>query len=166
MQYDSLMFKHPGAVRPLTAGPLAIGLLALTMSGCSGSGGSSVEPALTKAQYIKQADAICSKVDQKQLSTLSAYAKKHPKRKGSQSAQEAFVAIGLSLVKVGIEEIRSLSSPTDDSQAVDSMLDEMDAALKKSEEEPTTVVTGVKNPFEEVNQRTAKYGFEACSQLP
>jgi hypothetical protein len=161
------MINSSSLLRRPPASLLAVGLLVLTLSGCGGSGGDSTERALTKAQYIKQADAICNKAKDKQLRGLTAYVKKHPESREIQSAQEAaVVAVGLPPDRVGIEEIRSLNPPTAHEQEISSLLDEMEAALKKSEEDPTTVVTGVRSPFEEVNQRAAKYGFEACNLLP
>jgi hypothetical protein len=161
------MFRERNSVHLLRACPFVMVLAVLMLAGCGGSGGDSTERPLTKAQYIKQADAICKKVDEKQQSALAVYVKKHPNSRPTQSAQAAaIVAVGLPPDKVGIDEIKSLNPPAADKHAIESMLDEIDAAMKESEEHPTRVVTGVKNPFEKVNQRAAKYGFEACNQLP
>jgi hypothetical protein len=167
MRYTSLMFRERNSGHLLRACLFLIAPAVLVLAGCGGSGGDSTEPPLTKAQYIKQADAICNKVYEKQLSALAVYGKKHPKPRPTRSPQAAaIVAAALPPTKVGIEEIKSLNRPAADKQAIDSMLDEIDAAIKETEEHPTMLVAGVKNPFEKVNQRAAKYGFEACSQLP
>jgi hypothetical protein len=158
------MFRERNSGYLLRACPFLIAPAVLMLAGCGGSDGDSTERPLTKAQYIKQADAICKKVDEKQHRVLAVYVKRHPKPRPTQSA--AIVAVALSPDKVGIEEIKSLNPPADDRHAIDSMLDEIDAAIKESEKHPTTVLAVVHSPFKKVDQRAAKYGFEACSQLP
>jgi hypothetical protein len=161
------MFNFSSSWRRLSVTLLAIGPLALTLSGCGGSGEDSTENVLTKARYIGQADAICKEVDKKQQSALTAYVKKHPQGQDTPAAQAAaVVAVGIPPDKVGVEEIRSLNPPAADEQEISSLLDDLEEALKMVEEDPTSVMAGKTQPFEEINQRTAKYGFKACSQMP
>lgn len=165
MNYNYLMFNNFSSLRLLGC-PLVIGLLVLVLPGCGGGGGDSTEQALTKAQYIKQADTICAKVEEKQQRALASYVKKHPEAKESQSGQEAAIVAALPPDKVGIEEIRSLTPPVADEQQLSSLLDEMEAALENLESESASVLTAIQSSFEEVNKRAEKYGFKVCDRLP
>src|SRR6187200_764908 len=80
------------STRGVTAGMLALCLAALAFAGCGGGGDSDEPEALTKAQYVKQAEAICAKTDAKQSKLLSQELKARAGTgPASKSEQEAFV---------------------------------------------------------------------------
>ncbi len=165
MYYDCLMFSNTSLLRFLGFS-LATGLLALMLSGCGGGGGDGTVRALTKAQYIKQADGICSRADEAQQILLAGYVKKHPEAQKSPSGQEAAIIAALPPDRAGMEEIRSLTPPAADEQEADSLLDEMEAALGQLEEEPALALNPGEAPFQSANRRAEEYGYKVCNRLP
>jgi hypothetical protein len=92
--------------------------LCLLAAGCMSSGGTSSEPRLTKAEYLKQADAICAKYDAElealpQPDTLEALARM------AETAKP--------IAANGVQQLRALQPPEELADEVDAWLDRNDA---------------------------------------
>jgi hypothetical protein len=158
---------HPRTVLSRTTAAVLVSIFGLALAGCGGGSGDTEPAALTKAQFIKQGDAICARVDKKQSSGASAYIKAHPDVEEERSVQEKFlVAVGLPPIRKAIEELESLTPPPADKREVETILAEMEVALQKSVEKPISVLTGKNDPFEKANESAAKYGLTVCSKFP
>jgi hypothetical protein len=138
----------------------AVGLL----TGCGGSSddassaseGSS--PPLSKAAFIKQADAICKKADQKQKAAV-----KNLKSNASQAEIEKFVLkTALPPIFDEVDEISELNAPAEDQAKIDKLLQEIEEAAEKAEADPSTVLKG-SGPFVPVEKPAADYGFKVCN---
>ena len=138
---------------------MAVLSLAAIVAGCGGGESTASEP-LTKAEFIKAADAICEKADEAQEAELAAYVKKNPKAEANKAEQTKLVAIaGLPPVRTEIEELAELGVP----EEAEALLGEMEKALEESESDPSSVLDSTDNPFTAVEKEAAKFGFKACN---
>jgi hypothetical protein len=142
-------------------------LVALCLSavavGCGG-GESTASESLTKAEFIKTADKICTDADEAQKAELSAYVKQNPKAEASEAGQVKLVAVaGLPAVRTEIEELAELAAPEGEEAEVEAMLKSMEKALEESEADPSSVLDSAGNPFTSVEKQAAKFGFKSCN---
>jgi hypothetical protein len=133
--------------------------IASVVAGCGDSGTAS----LTKAAFVKQADAICEKADAKQEAAFSAYLKKHPEARSNQAEEEKLVATA-SLPPIGTEasELGGLPAPSGEENQVKAIVEGIEKALGKAEENPASMLQPSYGPFTEVVGLAEKYGFKAC----
>lgn len=132
--------------------------------GCGSSGDS---PPLTKAEFIKQGDAICEKTDKKQTASLKSYSKQHPpKSNTSKAAQEKLITtVGLPPIQTEAEELAALSAPSGDEEEIDAIVEGIEKAVEKGEDDPSSLLTASGGPFEPVNKLAGNYGFKACNNV-
>jgi len=142
-------------------------------SGSQGSSGGETDgstaatkgSSLSRAQFIKQADAFCRKADNVQEVGLEKARKEGALKNPSKSVQEKLVTeIGLPPLRVELEEISSLSPPKADEEEIDEIIHALEVAIEESEEAPIRVTLGQGNPFERVNQMAGAFGFKDCSE--
>jgi hypothetical protein len=120
---------------------------ALVMAGCGG-GSSSV----SKAEFVKAADAICRKADEAQVKALTAAEGKSEKEQ---------IRAGLRTIQAAAEELAALEVPSGDEDEIAAIVAEMEAAVNKVESgSPSTL----QEAFTSVEKRAAKYGFKDCSE--
>lgn len=146
---------------------VAIVPVALLLMGVAiGCGGSDETSSLTKAQFIKQADAACARADAAQSKALAAYAKSESKLPSSKAGQEEIVMkIGLPPVEVGVEEISALGAPDGEEDEVDALIAAWETAIEDAEADPLTVTKPAGNPFNEADKLAAAFGLKGCSEI-
>lgn len=121
---------------------------------------------LTKKEFIERADAICDKADKAQEAGLQKVNKETPVAELSKAEQqELVVTLGLGPVKKEAEELAELGAPAGDEEQIEAFISQLEAALAKAERNPKLVSGGGSNPFKEVNELAAEYGFEGCSEV-
>jgi hypothetical protein len=123
-------------------------------------------PPLTKAEFIKQGDAICEKVPQsynKKLEQLNFKAEKEKNK--LVSTAEGNLKAAVPPLYVAAEELEELTPPSKDEQEAEAIVDSLEAAAKGVEAKPTSELTGPKSPFAEFQKLTGDYGFKFCNQL-
>jgi hypothetical protein len=133
---------------------LAVGLVA---AGC----GSSDDDSLTKAEFLKQGNAICSKgnkeINQGAKSTFTT--KQEPsKAELNKFAEDTLIPS----VQGQIDDFRDLNPPSELEDQVNSFLDDAQAALDKGKADPSTLTSDKQDPFKDVNQTAVKLGLKAC----
>jgi hypothetical protein len=122
------------------------------------------DPAATKASFIRQGDAICDKTDKTQEAELKAYLKKDPNAQSTKAGQSKMVlAVGLPPIQREAEELAALGAPSADAKKVEAIVEGIEEAVEKGEKDPSSVLTGSKNPFAQVDKLAAEYGFKACN---
>jgi hypothetical protein len=134
--------------------------LAALIAGCgkSAEGG---ERAPTRAAFIKRADAICDKADEKQNVVNDAYLDKH--RNVSQPIEENVVRLSLPLVQIEAEEIAALPAPEGDEEKIGTIIQGIERAVERGEANPSTLLTRSAGPFVSVDKLAREYGFKACA---
>lgn len=144
--------------------PVAGALLAslLLLAGC-GSGGTSSETAaaLTKAQYVKQADAICAKVEKRQLKLVGAFQKLHLKQSPSSELKLVRFA-GIPPLDTQAEELAALSPPTTEAKEASAFIKAFEAGVAEAEKNPGLLLKINQDPFAKARALASSYGFKVC----
>ena len=145
----------------LLAGLLATGLIAAGCGDDDDDGGGDGEEALTKEQFIAQADALCSSEDQK-VDQAAEQLGKNP----SQAEQQAFITeTALPNIQGQIDGIRDLGAPEGEEDQVNEFLDTAEEALGRAEADPSLFLGEQgQDPFAETRQLASDLGLKECAQ--
>jgi hypothetical protein len=153
--------------RSLSSNLFLVIAASVAMAGCGGGG----EASLSKAEFIKRADAICEKADNVELGELGAYLRAHPglsKQKPAEVRKKALLAIGFpSILK------EALGAPNWDEKTIEEFLAGIRKAVKEAEKDPTKAEEDLpngtgKNPeysFRAVNKLANEFGFKQCNEV-
>ncbi len=152
------MFKPSAILLTVVVASVALGVF-----GCGESGEAAVP--LTKAEFIKQADAICRETDKKQETDLKTYMKKHPEKQPSKAGQERVITeVGLPPIQTEAEELDELGAPGPDTAKIAAIVSGIEEAVVKAEDDPSILLKSSSDPFGKVDKLARKYGFKACDQ--
>jgi hypothetical protein len=154
-------------LRKVIAFAALLAIAVLAGCGSSGSGGSSDSSTaeLSKAEFIKQGDAICAKTDKVQETELQEFQKKDPEGKLTQAVREEMVSdAGLPPIQDEVEELAALQGPSADSDEIEAIVGGIEEALKEAEADPSLLLKGGSGPFTEPGKLAATYGFKECDQ--
>lgn len=136
---------------------VAAALGGAVLGGCGGDD----DKALSKAEFLKQGNAICDKGNKK----LSAAAEEAFGKKSQPTKQDIAKFAeeeAIPAVESQLSDLRALEPPKADKAEVDKILATADAALKKAKADPA--VFAGSDPFEEANRMAGDYGLEKCAQ--
>lgn len=137
---------------------VALAVAALGGSVLTGCGG---DKPLSKAEFIKQGNAICAKGAKKiETAAKKAFSTKSQPTKqqiADFAEDEAFPAVETELF-----DLRDLTPPKGDKDKVEKLLDTAEAALKKAKDDPSTITA--RDPFDETNKLFSDYGLKTCAQ--
>ena len=151
----------------LLAGALAI---ALGAAGCGSSDDSSSESttSLTKVEFVKEGNAICTKGNTKINSEFEAFSKdrnlSETKAPSKAVQEEAAEEILIPLISSQVEELRALGTPEGDEGEVDEILTGAEEAIEEGEEDPISLIGGSSPKFKEVNKLAREYGLTVCGE--
>jgi hypothetical protein len=153
-------------------GAALMGIVAVAAIAIATGCGDSSEAALTKAQYIKQAEAICKKGIDKE-NTLTDIAVKE-RLKGLKDASELELSkaeeerlvenVALPPLAAAIEELAELPVPKSDEDLVSSLIKEYEQAVTEAEDNPGSVLKNP-DPFDKPNLVAEEYGLIECSAI-
>lgn len=146
----------------------ALTALALVIGGCGGSDGG--DAAITKAEFIKQADALCKKVDEREFGEFGAWAKANDKKlvglSTGQVEKEAIRAIVVPSVRNEIEEVKAIGIPEGDEEELEKFFDEVEVAIEKTEKNPLSAEKSrSQSPFFGSYELGRAYGFSDCAEM-
>lgn len=138
-----------------------IAVLAMAAAGCGGDDEETTAEALTKEEFIAQADQICADGDaeiNQAGEELTA---------GGQPSQSEVTEFISSTVIPNIQdqrdEIAALGAPEGDEEEINAILEGLDQAVAAAEADPAAATSNsAANPFTEVNQLAQDYGLTAC----
>jgi hypothetical protein len=143
----------------------ALVALAAVVAGC-GSDSETTE-SLTKAEFIKRADAICEKNEGKVTSEFEDYAEEkgwsEGKEPSKEQQEEALVDVVGPNVQAQVDAIRELEAPEGDEETIDEMLTAVEEGVEDLEENPGQLTSG-KNPLAEGSKLARDYGLEKCGE--
>jgi hypothetical protein len=139
---------------------LAGALAALSVLGLMGCGGSDEgSDALSKAEFKKQATAICKKGTEEREDALSAAIERFRKRT-PQTEKKVVVAI-LRPYEEMTASLAELSPPEGEEQEVEAMIEAMEEAASQGKEDPGAALEGG-TPFRKANEMVKSYGLTEC----
>ncbi len=146
-------------------------VVAIWASGCGGGSSDTVEiqtGALSKAEFIEKADAVCTKGQERGGRELSSYmSKNHITLTGplpSAVAAGLFGSVIEPTYQQEIAEISELGAPGKDAKQVAAMLEAIKAGLAKGQRDPADALS--RNELVPGAGELARaYGLKACGEL-
>ncbi|HEU4393818.1 MAG TPA: hypothetical protein VFR04_09335 [Solirubrobacterales bacterium] len=137
-------------------------------TGCGDSSDGS-EPALTKAEYIKQGNAICKKGVEERIAVSEDVFKEHTKNgklELTQAEEEDLVSeTTLPPVRKAVEELAALAPPEGEEDTVNAIVEGFEEAVEAVEEDPGSVLGSGDSPFAEPTEKAGDYGLQPCVSL-
>ena len=162
--------------RGIVVSLVAVVMGVVLLAGCGGIDGDSqatdsttkivvtTNPDLTKAELIKEGDAICEETDKTQEVGLKAYLKKNPQGQSNKAEQGKMVlAVGLPPIQQEVEELAELGAPPGDEATVQAIVGGIEKAVEEGEKDPTSLLGAANNPFTGVSKLATEYGFKECN---
>jgi hypothetical protein len=145
--------------------------VALVAGGCGGASASEITVqtgSLSKAEFIKRADAICTAARSQFTREYTAFVKKNYKPTSSRSAQEAVAnelveSILLPNFEKPIDEISALGAPKGDEQAIASFLNALQQRLEEIHERPL-ILNKTVTPLARAEKLARAYGLTGCAE--
>jgi hypothetical protein len=150
----------------------AVAALAL-IAGCGGGSDSSgstdaTTSSLTKAQFLKQGNAICAKGNKEIEEGFEEFGKEHHFSKKNQPSQaeleEAAEEVLIPNIRREIDDIRALGAPSGEEAEVEAVLAAAEKGLEKGEEDPGAMIEEGEGPFKEANKLAREYGLVKCGE--
>ena len=149
--------------RRLLAPLAAVAALTASAAGCG-------DEALTKAEYVKEATALCVKHRREISAELDSFAARRGQgdAAGGRIAAEAMEEVILPGFRAQYRELRELPTPPGDEKFLNLMRSKFAASLKRAEERLATlfhVKPSAYSEFAEGTLMTHEYGIEGCGSL-
>jgi len=152
--------------KPVLALLAAVAAIAMIAAGCGSSDDDS--SALTKAEFVKQGNAICAKGNKEIEGEFEGFAKEHnlsgDKEPSKEVLGEAAEDIVIPSVNVQVEELRELEAPSGEEDQVDEILTAAEEALETGEEDPVALTNEDEDPFAKANKLAQDYGLARCGE--
>jgi len=149
-----------GAIGGVVGAVLLIAI-ALAVAGCGGGGGDSSTTALTKAQYVKQANAICKKGQQEREAAVNELAEEvKPGANAGELPKAGLVEAVTPPLAAMVEELAALPAPEGDEAEVEALVEAFEKPVEEIEEDQNAVFEG--ELFKEADAKSVKYGLEDC----
>ena len=146
----------------MLAGALAIAIVA----GCGGGDDSSDSSSLSKAQFIKQADAICAKGNKEVNKEIKEFAEENDVNTNKPTAQQqedVITEVVAPNVQGQAEQISDLSAPSGDEKQVETLIDAVEEGVEELEADPKKLIEG-KNPLSKGSKLAKDYGLKVCGE--
>jgi hypothetical protein len=146
----------------ICAGVLA---LALIGAGCGSDDEGEVTAAeISKAEFVKQADAACKRSEKQIQEDFAAYVKDHEDiQKPTEADYAELVDVILSPnVEQEVEDIRALGAPSGDEEEIEGLLAAREESVEVAEEDPEALISNGDRIFAKSSKLAEEYGLEVC----
>jgi len=137
-------------------------LAALTLVSCGGS--EEAATPLTKAQFIKQGNAICRKNLKENEKALGAAVEQLAAKKidpSSQKGAEELAAAAIPPMSDLTQRMADLSPPSKDEAVVNQMVEQFESGVEEMEEDPRAAIKS--NSFQGAGETAREFGLTACT---
>lgn len=148
-----------------------VGMLAgaLLVAGCgSDSSTGDTTASITKAEFVKQGNAICKEGNEEIEGEFEKFAKENnlSEKKAPTEAQleEAAEQFLIPAITRQVEGLRALGAPSGEEEKVNTLLDNAETALEEVEEDPSLLSGENSEPFEDVNKEARAVGLTTCGE--
>lgn len=137
-------------------------VIAIVVAGCGGgSDSSSSSAALSKAQYVKQANAICKKGQQEREAAVNELAEEvKPGADPGELPKAGLVEAVIDPLATMVEELAALPAPKGDEEKVEAFVQGYEKAVEEIEEDENAAFNG--ELFGSPDSKALKYGLENC----
>jgi hypothetical protein len=140
-------------------------VVALIIAGCGGGSDSSSGPTISKAVFIKKADAICKQGTERMAGAFVAFLKKNKNVKHPSEADEEELVgkVLVPSVKREVKELQALGAPSGDEDRVNAIVEALEEGVETAEDDPRAVVGSSDVVFGIASRLAGEYGLEVCS---
>jgi hypothetical protein len=139
-----------------------MGLLALAcVALAAGCGSSDSEETLTKAEFVKQAGAICEKSQEERGKAVAAVAENANPKGNVQKQQEQVIRKALPTYEEAARQIEELGAPEGQEEKVEALVEAMDEAAERAMADPHTAMTS-NIFFREADKLAEEYKLSGC----
>jgi hypothetical protein len=160
-----------GTMRLLVSISVALPFLLVTV-GCGGGSGTTVKtsgsPHVTKAAFITQADARCTRGNKKREALLLVYGKQHHLGTGrplNRSRMADMIStMMLPEIKEEADRLVDKAAPQGDAAKLKAIALALKEAINKAKKNPLSVLSSQQTPFNKANELARTYGFHVCGQ--
>ena len=129
--------------------------ISFSLVGCGGS-----EDQLTKAQFLRQGNAICRQAGAEQMELAGHY----KKGQVAPGEYEAVTAVFLPPMEKELRRLAALSPPQGDEKEVRAILKAIESGVDDAKADYLDLFVKQTDPFAEANELARKYGFHACAE--
>jgi hypothetical protein len=139
--------------------------LTLIVAGCGGGGDSTTSAkVIPKAVFIKKADAICEKGNERMAGAFVTFLKKHKnvKRPSEANYEELVGTILVPSVKQEVKAIRALGVPSGDEDRVSEFIEALEEGIDTAESDPKAVAGSSDVVFGIASRLAKEYGLQVC----
>lgn len=148
----------------LGAAATAVGLL-LVLSSCGGGS----EEALTKKQYVRRANAICTRFSKNLVRESQAFSKEHGLNAEPNQHEREQIILGVLLpnVEERLDELKELPAPKGEEAKIAQIIGTQEVALKEAKSHPVRSAAPIAHrgePFRMSMDVSADYGIWLCGQ--
>jgi predicted lipid-binding transport protein (Tim44 family) len=143
--------------------------IALIVAGC-GSGDSTTDStaSLSKAEFVKQGNAICEAGNKEINAGFEEFSKEKEFSKKKQPTQADFEEgaeeIVVPSVSKQIDELSELSAPEGEEEQFEALLENAEAQLEKGEEDASLLADENNELFASVNKEAKALGLTSCAE--
>ena len=150
----------------------ALGAIALLVAGCGSSDNGTTDTttaSLTKAEFLKQGNAICAAGNKKLEAGFESFGKEHNLSEKKEPTEAEFEELAETVLVPGVqsqvEGLRALGTPEGDEGELDELLTSAEEAVEEVEEEPQLIAEeNGEEPFSTVNKEARAYGLTTCGE--
>jgi hypothetical protein len=148
----------------------AVMAFAAIVAGCGSSSSSTTESTatLSKAEFVKQGNAICEAGNKEINAGFEEFAKEKEFSKKNQPTkaeiEEGAEEVVVPSVRSQIEQIKELGAPEGEEEKVEAFLENAEAQLEKGEENASLLAEESAHLFASVNEEGKALGLTACAE--
>lgn len=117
---------------------------------------------LSKAQFVKKAEALCLQEEKRLYARLKAYGNKNPAEGGVSEGPEAVRKILLPPIQRQIDELRELGAPRGEEKQLETYLDALQEAVDTIDEKGLSSSDELGRAYKRPNELVRKYGLKEC----
>lgn len=142
---------------------------AVAMVGCGSGGGGSdtavAESSISKAQYVKQAEAVCKKGNEELEADFATFVreKENVKKPTESDYAELLERVVAPNISAETEELWELDVPQGDASQVEAMLSAREESLTIAEGEPKALIENSEKVFGKASKLADAYGLKDCA---
>jgi hypothetical protein len=137
----------------------AVVAFALLVTGC---GGSDEPEALTKAEFVKQGNAICKQSESERSKVIERFSQEvKPDKDSMVKAQEELVLALVPTYEKATTKIDELGAPEGDEQKVEEIVKAREEAIEQVKANPGSAAIS-SLPFNDANKLLQSYGLTTC----
>lgn len=140
--------------------------LAALVGGCGGGDDTTDETVtLTKAEFIKQGDAICKEANEENESEAEEFAEENDftlEKASKEQLEEAVAEVLVPSLNKQVEELDALGAPAGDEDQVEEIIVSLEDVAGEVEDDPGLVFE--EKTLEKPSQLANAYGFKVCGE--